>query len=132
MLELATDQLDLGIVMHDAPAMMHFYGETLGLTLRRSFPMPGIGTRHHFAVGTNSIKLIELDTPLEPVVASMPWEGSGMRYWTVHISNLDAVMARLVEAGVEPLLGVQQAAPTIRYALVPDADGNCIEFVEGA
>jgi glyoxylase I family protein len=132
MLELVTDQLDLGIVMHDAPAMMRFYGEILELPLKRSFPMPGIGTRHHFAVGTNSIKLIELDEPLEPVVASLPWKGSGMRYWTVHISNLDEVMARVTDAGVKPLLDVQQVGPTVRYALVPDADGNCIEFVEGA
>jgi catechol 2,3-dioxygenase-like lactoylglutathione lyase family enzyme len=131
MIDLTTDQFELGVITHDHPAMARFYGEVLGLELVGSFPVPGVGTRHKYRLGRNSIKLIELATPLpDRPRGGLPWEATGLRYWTVHVRDLDAVLALLpAEAQLLPLT---LATPPIRYAIVADPDGNALELVEGA
>jgi catechol 2,3-dioxygenase-like lactoylglutathione lyase family enzyme len=133
MIEITRDQLELGVVTHDHPAMMRFYGEALGLELVGSLPIASIGVRHKFRLGANSIKLIELDVPLERrPKGGLPWQAAGLRYWTIHVRDLDGVMARLAAAGTEQLTAIDEPVPGIRYVIVADPDGNGIELVEEA
>ena len=133
MIELSRDVLDLGAVAYDTPAMLTFYGDVLGFPRSGSLEFPGVGTLHRFAVGSNTIKILEPERPLDgPPASGMPWEKAGLRYWTVHVADLDAVLTRLAGAGVQPAMGVVVPAPGIRYTIVSDPDGNGIELVEGA
>lgn len=133
-MELFTrDELELGIIMRDVPAMMRFYADALGLPLDSSFPVPGIGIRHKFRFGTNSIKLIELDQPIDVAPsAGPPWAANGLRYWTGHVLDLSTALEQIRAHGGTVVVDVQEPKPGIRYAIVADPDGNGIELVQGA
>ena len=133
MIVLSRDVLDLGAVAYDTPAMLSFYGDVLGFPKSGLVQIPGVGTLHRFAVGSNTIKILEPERqPDGPPASGVPWESAGLRYWTVHVTDLDAVLVQLAAAGVQPATGVMVPAPGIRYVLVSDPDGNGIELVEGA
>jgi catechol 2,3-dioxygenase-like lactoylglutathione lyase family enzyme len=131
-MELARDDLDVGFVAHDAPAMLRFYGDVLGLSRGATIRVPGIGLLHRFTVGTSLLKIVEPDrTPTSPPEAGMPWESAGVRYVTFHVTDVRALVAALVGDGVEAATEVLEPAPGVRYAIVKDPDGNGVELVEG-
>ena len=55
-LAITKPSIDIGIVCNDIDAMMTFYGETLGLPLEATIPMPGGGKMNRFKVGDSVIK----------------------------------------------------------------------------
>ena len=65
-LAITKPSIDIGIVCNDIDAMMTFYGETLGLPLEATIPMPGGGKMNRFKVGDSVIKVIELDPAPRP------------------------------------------------------------------
>jgi catechol 2,3-dioxygenase-like lactoylglutathione lyase family enzyme len=133
MIELSRYDLDIGIVAYDTQAMLRFYGDILGLPSQGSMRVPGIGRLHRFGVGTNLLKVMEPETPPPgPPVGGMPQDAAGVRYSTLHVTDVTSLVARLTEQGVESPTGVLEPAPGIRYAIVKDPDGNGVEFVEGA
>jgi catechol 2,3-dioxygenase-like lactoylglutathione lyase family enzyme len=132
MLELSRADLDVGMVAHDAPAMLHFYGEVVGLPRAGEIKLPGRGVIHKFVVGTCLVKVFEAEASLRKSdPTKYPWVRTGLQYWSVHVVNLDAVLARLTEHGVEPVSGVIDTGIGIRYMLAHDPDGNVVEFIEG-
>ncbi len=75
MIDLARNDLDVGIVTHSTEAMLEFYGEILGLPSLGTVTLPRRGLIHKFLVGTNVVKLFE---PLAAVRATSdpaeyPW-----------------------------------------------------------
>jgi catechol 2,3-dioxygenase-like lactoylglutathione lyase family enzyme len=133
MLDLARCDLDVGIVVHDTDAMLSFYGSVLELPTGGSVELPGRGFIHKFLVGSNVVKLFE---PLHPVRANLdaaeyPWVRAGMQYWTLHVDDLDSVVAHLARHDVGTSTGVIETGYGPRYLLVADPDGNLVEFVEG-
>lgn len=132
MIELARNDLDVGMVAFNAEEMLSFYGEVLALPDAGSLKIPGIGRLHRYTVGTNLVKvLVPEQRPAEPHKAKFPWEAAGARYWTIHVRDLDAALGGLAAHGVEPVTGLVDTGRGIRYAIVMDPDGNGIEFVEG-
>jgi len=132
MLELTRADLDVGMVAHDTDAMLHFYGDIVGLPRAEETKLPGRGVIHKFLVGTNLVKVFEATTPLRKGDATpYPWRSTGLRYWSVHVVDLDPVVARLADHGVVPVSGVIDTGIGIRYMMVNDPDGNVIEFIEG-
>jgi catechol 2,3-dioxygenase-like lactoylglutathione lyase family enzyme len=132
MLELSRADLDVGMVAHDTEAMLNFYGEVIGLPRAEETKLPGRGVIHKFLVGTSLVKVFESETPLrkgEPT--PYPWTNSGLNYWSMHVVNLDPVVARLADHGVVPVSGVIDTGHGIRYMIVNDPDGNVVEFIEG-
>ena len=127
------DELELGIIMRDVGAMMAFYGDALGLPLEGSFATPGIGIRHKFRVGANSIKLIELDRPIDAApIDGLPWAANGLRYWTGHVLDLRAALDRIRTGSGAVLAEISEPKPGVWFAIVTDPDGNGIELVQGA
>ena len=133
MYQLARDDLDVGIVIHHTDAMLHFYGEVLGLQRSGKVELPGRGWIHKFLVGTNVVKLFETIEPVRELgdPSAYPWVRSGMQYWTLHVDDLGPVVEHLAEHGVQPVKGVLETGYGPRYMLVADPDGNLVEFVEG-
>ena len=132
MIELARDDLDVGLIAYHADEMLRFYNEVLALPSAGINPIPGIGVMHRFAIGTQVLKVTVTDErPAAPTVTEFPWQAGGMRYWTIHVVDLDAVLAGLAAHGVTSVTGAVEPRPGVRYAIVMDPDGNGIEFVQG-
>ena len=86
--EIKKAAIDIGIITKDIDAMMTFYGETLGLELEGSIPMPGGGTMNRFKVGDSVIKVIELDPAAPADAAPGGIRGAaGYRYWTITVGK---------------------------------------------
>jgi catechol 2,3-dioxygenase-like lactoylglutathione lyase family enzyme len=132
MLELSRADLDVGMVAQDTDAMLRFYGDAVGLPRAEETKLPGRGVIHKFLVGTSLVKVFEPEMTLrkgEPT--PYPWTHTGLQYWSVHVVDLDPLVARLAEYGVVPVSGVIDTGIGIRYMIVHDPDGNAVEFIEG-
>ena len=123
--------IDIGIIAKDIDAMMKFYGESLGLELEATIPMPGGGAMNRFKVGDSIIKVIALD-PAAP--AEAPPGGirgaSGYRYWTIHVPNLEEVVNRIDSGGYKVVVPAKVIREGITIAIVADPDGNWVELLQ--
>merc|ERR1719469_1134587 len=69
--------------------------------------------------------------PPAKVVGGEVGSATGYRYWTMHVSNLDAMLERCKGAGVKVTKGpVDLLGGMMRLAFVEDPDGNLIELLE--
>ncbi len=128
---LAKDSVDLGIIVRNGPAAMRFYRDFLGLEHIADTPVGDGGTMHRLMAGTSLIKVIEFDETPEPRPAPGGLTGgSGYRYWTMTVSNLDE-MADLARAlGYAVPTEPREIRPGVRVAMVEDPDGNWVELLE--
>jgi catechol 2,3-dioxygenase-like lactoylglutathione lyase family enzyme len=129
--ELAKDSIDIGIVVTDIDASLAFYRDTLGLTPGEEFPLPGGGTMHRLMVGTTVIKLLVPATPPPAVAPPGGIQGAtGCRYWTISVSNIEALVAECGAAGYAVAVPVTVLRPGVTIAIVEDPDGNWVELLK--
>jgi catechol 2,3-dioxygenase-like lactoylglutathione lyase family enzyme len=133
--EVAKEGIDLGIFVRDSEAALKFYRDTLGLEHVRDSPAGGGGTMHRLMCGDSMIKVIALDDVPEPAnPPGGPSDATGMRYWTISVSNLDELVAACEAAGynvpVPPREVSPESRPNTRIAFVEDPDGNRVELLE--
>lgn len=125
--------IDIGIVVRDIDSCLSFYRDVLGLELLRDFDLPRHSHMWELACGRCRVKLVTYDPAPE---ASNPSGGSaggtGLRYWTMGVNDIDATVARCEQAGAPIPLPVLELIPGIRIAMVEDPEGNWIEFLETA
>lgn len=116
---------------NDIDAMLTFYGETLGLPLEGTIPMPGGGKMNRFKVGDSVIKVIELDPTPETQAAPGGIRGAtGYRYWTITCSNLADCVTRAEAAGAKIVVAAKEVRPGITIAIIADPDGNWVELLQ--
>ena len=133
--ELARTALDLGIVIRDSKRSLAFYRDLLGFTHEGDMAMPigGGGTMHRLRCGDSLVKLVKFDAV--PEAAAPPGgidAATGMRYVTLHVTNLDELVGQCKEAGVKVAVPVTEVRAGVRIAMVRDPDGNLVEFVHTA
>ena len=127
--------IDIGIVIRNSEATMKFYRDILGLEHVMDMPMPGGlaggGIMHRFACGATTLKFVRLDSVPE---ASNPAGGlaggTGLRYFTVWVENLDELVEEFRRAGVTVLVEASIIRPGVRIAFVEDPDGVWVELLE--
>lgn len=125
------ESIDLGIVVRNGEAMLRFYRDVLGLDHFQSNPMPlGMaGTMHRIRCGTSVLKLVDLETKSE---ASNPpgglGGGTGFRYLTFFVDDLDIVLARVADAGHKITIKRTNVRPGVDISMVVDPDGNWVEI----
>lgn len=128
--ELTKTAIDLGIVTRNPDAMLAFYRDTLGFEPKGEMPMSIGATMHMLACGKSLIKIVALND--EPP-ATAPRGGikgaTGYRYWTISVSNMDALLADCEAAGYKVVMGRTELRPGIVIAIVADPDGNWVEFL---
>lgn len=130
---LTKDSIDLGIVVKDADAALRFYRDTLGFKDQGTMPMPGGGTMYRLLCGTSLIKLVALaQAPPGTAPPGGIQGGTGYRYWTLSVSNLDDVAAASAAAGYKLAVKPREIRPGIRIAMIEDPDGNWVELLETA
>jgi catechol 2,3-dioxygenase-like lactoylglutathione lyase family enzyme len=91
--------------------------------------VPSLGTdKHEFSAGATTLKLWQidgLDSHTGPIQ-----DYAGIRYLTVEVDDIDAVLSRARDAGQNVPFGPVDIAPGIQIAMVEDPDGNWFELVE--
>jgi len=123
--------LDLGIITRDAGPMLAFYKELLGLPLESVIPMPSGGTMHRLKVGESVLKIVQLDKP--PAADAAPGgipAATGMRYFTLHVSNLQEMVDASDKAGYKIVVPIKTIRAGMSIAIVKDPDGNWVELLQ--
>ena len=98
--DLVKHSIDLGIVTNNQDAMVAFYGDVLGLEEQEPMKIPGMLIQK-MGCGDSVVKLVHMKreperrTPRPAASAG----ATGMRYFTMWISNLDEVLASCEAAG---------------------------------
>jgi len=132
--QLAKSAIDLGIVITDSEKALAFYVGVLGFEHQADTPMPigGGGTMHRLMCGDSMIKLVNLtNTPQAAAPGGIPG-ATGMRYFTMQVTNLTEMMAACAEAGVTIAVPESEIRPGISIGMVEDPDGNWVEFVQSS
>ena len=123
--------IDIGIVVRDVDACLPFYRDALGLPQVAEFDLPGGSHMWQFGVGECVVKLVS--HAKTPEAANPPGGsngGTGLRYWTMGVDDIDAAVARCETAGAKIALPVVPLGPKIKIAMVEDPEGNVVEFLQ--
>ena len=128
MMQAAKDSIDLGLIVGDIQASLHFYQTLLGLP-KIEERQASTGIMHRLRFGTSDVKLI--DPTARPGAGPIGIDQQlGFRYLTFVVTNLDAICQRLEAENVEFTRAKTEVAPGTTIAMVKDPDGNIVEFVE--
>lgn len=125
--------IDIGIITNQPEAMLAFYRDTLGLAVEAVIDMPGGGTMHRLLAGQSVVKIIE--TEPRPEVSAPPGGirgATGYRYWTLHVTDLEASVAAIEAAGYKVVVPIKTIRPGVTIAIIADPDGNWVELLNNA
>lgn len=123
--------IDLGIITRDAEPMLAFYQNVLGLPLEGVIPMPSGGTMHRLKVGESVVKIVQLDrSPAADAVPGGIPAATGMRYWTIYVSDLEGCVKTCADAGHKVVVPPKVIRPGVTIAIVADPDGNWVELLQ--
>ena len=123
--------IDVGIVVRDSEKCLPFYRDALGLKLLFDFDLPTGSHMWQLAVGECVVKLVSHKNT--PEAANPPGGsagGTGLRYWTMGVDDIDAAIAPCEAAGAPIPLPVTELMPGIRIAMIEDPEGNVVELLE--
>ena len=124
-------RLQVGIVPRDLETSLTFYRDVLGLPYTGTRPALEGRTLHLFALGDVVVKLLESPTPPRATAGAGPYaERTGIRWVTLDVTDLDAVIARCDAARATIQMPLVTIRPGVRVAIVEDPDGNAFELVE--
>ena len=130
-IELLATNIEVGLVTTNLDAMVGFYEGFLGLPHQGDLDFPG-GTMRRYAIGNNVLKLVTLDEP--PAAPATPGGGpaaTGIRYYTLVVSNVTTAAEQVKAAGYEIAQELAEFAPVpgMGWMFVADPDGNWVELV---
>ena len=128
---ITKDSIDIGLVTGNTEAMTAFYRDTLGLPEEAVLDMPGGITMTRLVCGTTNIKLLTLART--PEAANPPGGvggGTGIRYFTITVDNLDEVTAACEAAGHNIAVTPREIRPGIKISMIEDPDGNWVELLQ--
>ena len=130
-LKTTKDSVDLGIVTNNPAAMFAFYKDVLGLPHQGDLPLPMGGKMHRMLCGTTVIKIVSLDKqPTNKPAPGGLTGGTGYRYFTVSVSNLDDVVSAAKAAGAKIAMPRTKVRAGVEIAMIEDPDGNWVELLE--
>jgi len=135
--------MEVGICVADLPRAMAFYEGVLALQKiseialnEQGSRISGLGTSGYTVVRLQTsygerIKLVcPSGTPARPAPAQTPSSRTGLAYITLLVDDISAAVAKCDAAGFKSLKGIIELRPGVRMALVPDPEGNFIEFAQ--
>ncbi|MBT5753715.1 MAG: VOC family protein [Acidimicrobiaceae bacterium] len=133
MLSLRKNAIDLGIVIKDSNASLAFYRDLLGFEHVADTPLSGAvpATMHRLRCGDTMIKLVSHDeTPSAEAPPGGIGGATGIRYFTMQITNLAEATNACRDAGVKVIIDQREIRPGVSISMVADPDGNWVEFVD--
>ncbi len=132
---VAKDAIDLGIVTTNGDAMLTFYRDVLGFEHEGDITLEnaGIKVMHRLWFGKSLIKIVvPVKDPGVPPAPGGIQGGTGYRYWTMTIDNLDEVLSAVEAAGQKVVWPRTEVRPGVVVGMVEDPDGNWVEFVQSS
>ena len=112
-LSISSRSIDAGIVARDIDAMIAFYRDLLGLETADVLDMPGGGRMHRLRAGDSLVKILDLGShPSQRAASGSISAASGLRYLTIHVSNLKQATAEIEAAQKGPCGCAVSAAAT--------------------
>ncbi|MEM7219068.1 MAG: VOC family protein [Pseudomonadota bacterium] len=129
--EIAKASIDIGLVTGQIDAMTEFYRDTLGLPIEGVIDMPGGARMTRLVCGTTIVKLMEL--PRAPAERNPPGGipgATGIRYFTISVTNLEAAVAACDAAGANVAVPIRESRPGVSIAMIEDPDGNWVELLQ--
>jgi len=131
--EVAKEAIDLGIVTTNGDAMLTFYRDVLGFKHEGDISMEHVGIQvmHRLWFGNSLIKIVVpvKDPAAPPAPGGIPG-GTGYRYWTMTIKNLDEVLEAVKAAGHKIVWPRTEVRPGVVIGMIEDPDGNWVEFIQ--
>jgi catechol 2,3-dioxygenase-like lactoylglutathione lyase family enzyme len=130
---VAKDAIDLGIVTTNGEAMLAFYRDVLGFKHEGDIAMEHVGIKvmHRLWFGKSLIKLVvPVKDPGVPAAPGGIQGGTGYRYWTMTIHNLDEVLSAVQAAGQKIVRPRTEVRPGVVIGMIEDPDGNWVEFIQ--
>jgi predicted enzyme related to lactoylglutathione lyase len=127
--KLSKAALDVGIISTHGSKMTAFYHGVLGLAQDPDVTIPHYGTIHKFNCGDSTLRIMVPATTPENVAGGAFMSRNGFRYITLHIDNLDEVVADCKKFGCAVPVDIRDLRPGVRCAQVQDPDGNTVEFI---
>jgi glyoxylase I family protein len=132
---VAKDAIDLGIVTTNGEAMLAFYRDVLGFKHEGDIAMEHVGIKvmHRLWFGKSLIKLVvPVKDPGVPAAPGGIQGGTGYRYWTMTIHNLDEVLSAVEAASQKIVRPRTEVRPGVVIGMVEDPDGNLVEFIQAS
>jgi predicted enzyme related to lactoylglutathione lyase len=121
----------VGIHARDPARLLLFYRDFLGFPVVEELDLPDRGVHlWYLQVGEARLKIIANQVP--PAAGNIRGgvhAATGIRYFTLPVEGLDAVLEGLVAAGgveVRPVVALAGR----RIAMLEDPEGNCFELTE--
>ena len=115
--------------------MLAFYRDVLGCVHDGDIAMEHVGIKVMYRLWFGK-SLIKLVVPLQdPGARPAPGGiagGTGDRYWTMTIQNLDAVLSAVAAAGHRLVWPRREVRPGVVIGMVEDPDGNWVEFIQAS
>ena len=134
-IKIAKEAIDLGIVTKNGDAMLTFYRDVLGFEHEGDIALEkaGIKVMHRLLFGKSLIKIVVPvnDTAVPPAPGGIQG-GTGYRYWTMTIDNLDEVLSAVEDAGQKVVWPRTEVRPGVVIGMVEDPDGNWVEFIQAS
>jgi catechol 2,3-dioxygenase-like lactoylglutathione lyase family enzyme len=131
--KVAKNAIDLGIVTTNGEAMLAFYRDVLGFEHEGDIAMEHVGIKvmHRLWFGKSLIKLVvPVKDPGVPAAPGGIQGGTGYRYWTMTVHNLDEVLSAVQAAGQKIVRPRTEVRPGVVIGMVEDPDGNWVEFIQ--
>ena len=128
--QLSKDSIDLGIVTTNPEAMINFYKDILGLKFDGEMDMPGGGHMTRLLCGSSTIKIVV--NGREPGSTAAPGGlagGTGYRYFTMVVSNLEEAVKICEDAGCKIPVSPRAIREGVTIAMIEDPDRNWVELV---
>lgn len=131
--ELTKPSLDVGLVTADGEAALRFYRDLLGLPEDGEVKFPGLGLVKRLRCGQSTLRILILEKapPHKASTAGFASQ-SGLRYLTLTVANLDAVVADVQAAGYPVPVPPRELRPGVRVAQIEDGQGTAIELMQVA
>ena len=127
---MTVNHFDVGLVSASG-ALVDFYAEVFELTELepREFPA-GVVRRLQCGPGVLKV-MVPAATPTAPTATANFWDQAGLRYLTMWVEDVAAVVGRWRSHSGRVVLEPIELRPGVAMALVVDPDGNSVEIMQG-
>ncbi len=130
--ELTQAHIDVGIVTNDRTGALAFWNGLFGFPIEGEVSFPGL-TIVRLKVGNAILRLCIPDTQVGRKAESGAFDAeTGLRYLTLAIGNLDALVAAARAAGYPIPVEPREIRPGVRAAQIQDGQGVTVELMETA
>jgi len=132
-MELARGAVDIGVYVRDIDACLRFYCDGLGLPKVGELEFPGGRVQHRIAIGDSLLKLMQFpDGEAPPAAPPGRMAQSGIRYITITVRDLPALVRDLEEKGHNFVVTPRPSPSGATIAMLEDPEGNTVELLEPA